>query len=125
MLISRDSILYYYSYTINILVDNRYSFSSTLILLNLLHKVDVYINNHRTDPRRPNDVQVQHLLGDTSEAKQTFPHLGAKIAATFSLPSFYEKFSAESGISEASLDAELRNAVALFTKAILPTRDPC
>jgi hypothetical protein len=70
-------------------------------------------------------MQVQHLLGDTSEAKQTFPHLGAKIAATFSLPSFYEKFSAESGISEASLDAELRNAVALFTKAILPTRDPC
>jgi len=66
-------------------------------------------------------VQVQHLLGDTSEAKQTFPHLGAKIAATFSLPSFYEKFSAESGISEASLDAELRNAVALFTKSIANT----
>ena len=51
-------------------------------------------------------------------AKQTFPHLGAKIAATFSLPSFYDKFSEESGINDAELNTELRNAVDLFTKAV-------
>lgn len=44
-------------------------------------------------------------------AQQTFPHLGAKIKASFSLPSYYENFSAESGITDVTLDSQLKAVV--------------
>jgi NAD(P)H-dependent FMN reductase len=45
-------------------------------------------------------------------AKATFPRMGADLKASFSLPSFYDNYSAEEGISDAALDAELKAAVA-------------
>ena len=48
-------------------------------------------------------------------AKATFPRMGADLRATFSLPSFHDNFSAESGITEPALAAELKAAVATIT----------
>ena len=48
-------------------------------------------------------------------AKATFPRMGADLRATFSLPSFHDNFSAESGITEPALAAELKSAVATIT----------
>ncbi|MGB6221127.1 NADPH-dependent FMN reductase [Haloferula sp.] len=45
-------------------------------------------------------------------AKATFPRMGADLKATFSLPSFYDNFSSESGVSDPALAAELSVAVA-------------
>ena len=50
-------------------------------------------------------------------AKATFPRMGAKLAATFSLPSFYENF-ADAGISDDELRRQLEEAVAAFTEAL-------
>jgi chromate reductase len=47
-------------------------------------------------------------------AEASFPHLGAKIAASFALPSFQDNFSEESGITDATLRAGFDAAVASF-----------
>ena len=46
-------------------------------------------------------------------AKATFPRMGANLKAAFSLPSFYDHFSAD-GISDAALETELNSAVQAF-----------
>ena len=46
-------------------------------------------------------------------AQATFPHMGADLKATFSLPSFYDNFSAD-GITDPALAQELKDAVATF-----------
>jgi NAD(P)H-dependent FMN reductase len=51
-------------------------------------------------------------------AKGYLPHLGAAVAATFSLPSFYDNFSADAGISDESLKAELAQAVDSLQSAL-------
>ena len=45
--------------------------------------------------------------------KATFPRMGADLAATYSLPSFYDNFS-ENGISDPALASELQVAVDSF-----------
>ena len=45
-------------------------------------------------------------------AKTKFPRMGADLRATFSLPSFYETFDSDTGISDPQLADELRRAVA-------------
>jgi len=47
-------------------------------------------------------------------AKATFPRMGADLKATFSLPSFYDNFSAE-GISDEALANELDEAILAFS----------
>lgn len=47
-------------------------------------------------------------------ARATFPRMGADLRATFSLPSFYENFSAE-GISDEALGRELDKAIQAFS----------
>ena len=47
-------------------------------------------------------------------AKATFPRMGADLKATFSLPSFYDNFSAES-ISDEALANELDEAILAFS----------
>lgn len=44
-------------------------------------------------------------------AKVTFPHLGADVRGSFSLPSFYDHFEAGSGIKDETLAASLRSAI--------------
>lgn len=46
--------------------------------------------------------------------KATFPRMGADLKASFSLPSFYDNFSDESGITDPELAAGLDRAVAAF-----------
>jgi NAD(P)H-dependent FMN reductase len=46
-----------------------------------------------------------------ASAAARFPRMGADLRGTFSLPSFYENFSAEDGITDANLAAELSEAV--------------
>jgi chromate reductase len=48
-------------------------------------------------------------------AKATFPRMGADLRATFSLPSFYDNFSAETGVTDPALAAELQTAVATLS----------
>lgn len=50
-------------------------------------------------------------------AEATFPHLGGNIVATFSLPSFYDNFSQENGISDATLASQLSEAITLFSNS--------
>jgi len=50
-------------------------------------------------------------------AKNTFPHLGGNIMATYSLPNFYDNFKDEN-ISNLVLDQKLNEAVAIFEKTI-------
>ena len=45
-------------------------------------------------------------------AKSSYPHLGANIRASFSLPSFYENFDPESGITNPDLADALSEAIA-------------
>jgi NAD(P)H-dependent FMN reductase len=45
-------------------------------------------------------------------AKDHFPRMGADLRATFSLPSFYDNFSSEEGITDPGLAAGLREVVA-------------
>lgn len=51
-------------------------------------------------------------------AEGYFPHLGANIAATFSLPSYFDHFSVESGISDAESKASLESALQSFKNAL-------
>ncbi|YCM42820.1 NAD(P)H-dependent oxidoreductase [Verrucomicrobiaceae bacterium 227] len=51
-------------------------------------------------------------------AQATFPHLGAEIAATFSLPSYFDNFTVEAGISEATFKATLQSAIQTFQNAL-------
>ena len=51
-------------------------------------------------------------------AKDYLPHLGAAVAATFSLPSFYDNFSAEDGITDDTLESELAQAVSSWQSAL-------
>lgn len=44
-------------------------------------------------------------------AKTTLPHYGAKVVETFSLPSFYENFKAESGIVNVEFATELKTKI--------------
>lgn len=44
----------------------------------------------------------------------TFPRMGAKLAATFSLPSFYDNFS-DQGITDSELAAKLNQAIGKFS----------
>jgi chromate reductase len=44
----------------------------------------------------------------------TFPRMGAKLAATFSLPSFYDNFS-DQGITDSELTAKLNQAMKQFS----------
>ncbi|MEM9445286.1 MAG: NAD(P)H-dependent oxidoreductase [Verrucomicrobiota bacterium] len=53
-----------------------------------------------------------------SAAEATFPHLGAKVVTTFSLPSFHENFSREEGVTDAELLSQLKSAVTEFSKAL-------
>ena len=45
-------------------------------------------------------------------ATNTFPRLGARLVATFSLPSFHDNFSSAEGISDPELSAKLDEAAA-------------
>ena len=47
-------------------------------------------------------------------AKATFPRMGANLKATFSLPSFHDNFSADSGVTPADLAAGLQEAIDAF-----------
>lgn len=47
-------------------------------------------------------------------ATATFPRMGADLRGTFSLPSFYENFTAEDGITDATLAGELAKTVQSF-----------
>ncbi|MGI9240950.1 MAG: NADPH-dependent FMN reductase [Verrucomicrobiales bacterium] len=51
-------------------------------------------------------------------AKATFPRMGAKLVASFSLPSFYDNFSSEEGVTDADLQAGLDAAIAEFAAAL-------
>ncbi len=51
-------------------------------------------------------------------AEASFPHLGAKIVASFSLPSFQDNFSDQSGITDADLSAAFEAALTKFTDAL-------
>lgn len=46
--------------------------------------------------------------------KATFPRMGADLKATFSLPSFYDHFSSDTGVTDESLANELEAAVRSF-----------
>ena len=47
----------------------------------------------------------------------TFPRMGAELAAAYSLPSFYDNFSAY-GIKNPDISSQLKQAVSAFEKAI-------
>lgn len=49
--------------------------------------------------------------------RSTFPRMGADMKACFSLPSFYEHFSDEEGITDSDLAAGLEEAIAAFASA--------
>ena len=51
-------------------------------------------------------------------AGATFPHMGGNIAASFSLPSFYDNFSADEGVTDADLKAGLAEAIAAFGQSL-------
>lgn len=51
-------------------------------------------------------------------AETTFPHLGAKLASTFSLPSFQDHFTEEAGIIDAGLKKAFEVALDKFTQAL-------
>ena len=46
-----------------------------------------------------------------------FPRMGAELAAAYSLPSFYDNFSAY-GIKNPDISSQLKQAVSAFEKAI-------
>ena len=48
-------------------------------------------------------------------AKATFPRMGADLKASFSLPSFYDNFKAESGVQDPALAKSLEEAIATMT----------
>lgn len=48
-------------------------------------------------------------------AKATFPRMGANLKASFSLPSFYDNFSTDEGITDDALASELTQAIQDFS----------
>ncbi len=50
-------------------------------------------------------------------AKDAFPHFGGNVVADFSLPKYYENFSAE-GIKDAALQAQLEEKIKTFSEAL-------
>lgn len=50
-------------------------------------------------------------------AEATFPRMGADLKATFSLPSFYDNFSDEDGITNPGLARQLSEAVTKLTSS--------
>ncbi|MCP5535771.1 MAG: NAD(P)H-dependent oxidoreductase [Akkermansiaceae bacterium] len=53
-----------------------------------------------------------------SAAAATFPRMGAKVAATYSLPSFYDHFSKD-GINDPELASQLNKAISAFSAALV------
>lgn len=51
-------------------------------------------------------------------AEATFPHLGASIVSTFSLPSFYENFDSAEGITNPDLRESLETALQSLSKSL-------
>lgn len=51
-------------------------------------------------------------------AEQTFPHLGGKIVATFSLPSYYKNFVQADGIVNKEFKGSFDDAILKFDRAI-------
>jgi len=49
-------------------------------------------------------------------AKNTFPRMGAKLIAAFSLSSFYDNFEANSGISNPKLKEQFETELKKFTE---------
>ena len=52
-------------------------------------------------------------------AAASFPHQGAQVAGTFSLPGFYENFDTAKGIVNAEMDKGFREQLELFSKALI------
>ncbi len=51
-------------------------------------------------------------------AKKSFPHMGAKITGSFSLPSFYENFDKETGLKNEEQLEVVKSLVATFEAAV-------
>ena len=51
-------------------------------------------------------------------AKTTFPHMGAKITGSFSLPSFYDNFEATSGLKNEEHLERVKDLLAKFEAAV-------
>lgn len=51
-------------------------------------------------------------------ANASFPHLGAKIAGSFALPSFYENFNPSKGITTPSLKREFDTQLAIYQSSL-------
>ena len=51
-------------------------------------------------------------------AKATFPRMGAQVIGSFSLPSFYDHFSAERGITHEGLNVEFQEVLKAFSATI-------
>lgn len=51
-------------------------------------------------------------------AEASFPRLGANIASTFSLPSFYYNYSEDSGIVDENLKSDFESALSKFTSSL-------
>ncbi|MFT6241773.1 MAG: NAD(P)H-dependent FMN reductase [Akkermansiaceae bacterium] len=51
-------------------------------------------------------------------AEQTFPHLGADVKATFSLPSYYDNYSPDKGITDLEMKKHLEEAIAKFCEPV-------
>jgi chromate reductase, NAD(P)H dehydrogenase (quinone) len=51
-------------------------------------------------------------------AEGYFPHLGANVVATFSLPSYFDHFSIENGISDPAAKASFESALQSFKNAL-------
>ncbi|NNE93828.1 MAG: NAD(P)H-dependent oxidoreductase [Verrucomicrobiales bacterium] len=50
--------------------------------------------------------------------KATFPRMGADLVETFSLPSFYDNFSPETGITDSELAAKLEQVIQSFSQKV-------
>ena len=57
-------------------------------------------------------------LSSLNIAKASFPHMGAKIITTFSLPEFYNNFSYENGINKHKLEEAFLKELNTFIKAL-------
>ncbi|GAB5558509.1 MAG: NAD(P)H-dependent oxidoreductase [Synoicihabitans sp.] len=51
-------------------------------------------------------------------AEGSFPHLGAKVIGTFSLPSFYDNYNEGVGITDEDLKSQFKSVVTHFSKAL-------
>lgn len=57
-------------------------------------------------------------LSSLNIAKASFPHMGAKIISTFSLPEFYSNFSNENGINERELEESFSKELSKFIRSL-------